>query len=73
LHDNGLLRDVDVMSAVSGGSYTMSWYLLQPFYSAKAAEREHKFRLDDVIDEMFRPNGRFQSYLCRDPSVMDRF
>ena len=72
LHENGLLRNVDVMSAVSGGSYAMSWYLLQPFYAADAAEREHKdFRLDDIIDEMFLPNGRFQSYLCGKPCVMD--
>jgi hypothetical protein len=70
LHAKGILRDVDVMSAVSGGSYTMSWYLLQPFYAAKAADSEHKdFKLDDVLDEMFRPDGRFQKYLCEDPSV----
>ena len=74
LHENRMLRDVDVMSAVSGGSYAMSWYLLQPFYAAKAAEREHKdFRRDDVIDEMFRPDGQFQTYLCRDPTVAERF
>jgi len=73
LHGNGLLRNVDVMSAVSGGTYAMSWYLLQPFYAAKAAEREHKdFRLDDTIDEMFRPDGRFQKRLSWNPSVMDR-
>ena len=72
LHANGILRNVDVMSAVSGGSYTMSWYLLQPFYAAKAAEREHReFRLDNVIEEMFRPDGRFQTYLCEEPRVLD--
>ena len=72
LHDKGILRDVDVMSAVSGGSYTMSWYLLQPFYAAKVAEHEQReFKLDDVIDEMFRPDGRFQAYLCRDPRVAE--
>jgi hypothetical protein len=72
LHERGILRDVDVMSAVSGGSYAMSWYLLQPFYAAQAAEREHRdFRLGDVIDEMFRPDGSFQTYLCEEPRVLD--
>jgi hypothetical protein len=70
LHDNGIVREVDVMSAVSGGSYTMSWFLLQPFYAAKVAEREQRdFKLDDLIDEMFRPDGRFQRNLSRDPRV----
>jgi Patatin-like phospholipase len=72
LHDKAILRDVDVMSAVSGGSYAMSWYLLQSFYAAKAAEREHRdFRLDDEMHEMFRPDGRHQAYLCREPRVVD--
>ena len=37
LHEGNILRSVDVMSAVSGGTYIMSWYLLQPFYAAKSA------------------------------------
>ena len=37
LHEQGVLRTVDVISAVSGGSYALSWYLLQQFYSARAA------------------------------------
>ena len=75
LYGNGLLRNVDVMmSAVSGGSYAMSWYLLQPFYAARAAAREGRdFSLDDIIDGMFRPDGRFQKHLSWNPSVMDRF
>jgi hypothetical protein len=73
LHDKGILRSVDLMSAVSGGSYAMSWYLLQPFYTATVAKREHRdFKFDDVMDEMFRADGRFQTYLSRDPRVVDR-
>lgn|SRR5882724_2451029 len=34
LHEKRLLDTVDVMSAVSGGSYALSWYLLQPLYYA---------------------------------------
>ena len=72
LHESGILRSVDVMSAVSGGTYAMSWYMLQPFYAAKASSREKgEFRVDDIIDEMFDPNGRFQSYLLTNPKVVD--
>jgi hypothetical protein len=72
LHGTGVLRQIDVMSAVSGGSYTMSWFLLQPFYAAKVAESEHKeFKLDDVLDEMFRRDGRFQKYMCAEPRVVE--
>lgn len=72
LHEQQILQAVDAMSAVSGGSYAMSWYLLQPFYAARAAAREHtEFKLAGVIDEMFRPEGRFQAHLCRDPSMVD--
>jgi hypothetical protein len=72
LHERRILQTVDVMSAVSGGSYAMSWYLLQPFYAARAAAREHtKFDLDAIIDEMFQPAGRFQAHLSRNPSMAD--
>ena len=72
LHANGLLRKIDVMSAVSGGSYAMSWYLLQPYYAKMAAEHQGaSFDLDAVVDEMFDASGRFQAHLCRDPSIVD--
>src|SRR5262249_42476608 len=73
LHDEGILREVDIMSAVSGGTYAMSWYLLQPFYAAKAAEREGRdFKIEDVLDELFHLDGKFQKYLAQNPSVIDR-
>jgi hypothetical protein len=72
LHENGILRKIDIMSAVSGGSYAMSWFLLQPFYAAAAAARDNQeFRLDDFLVEMFRPEGRFQTYLARQPQVIN--
>ena len=72
LHESGILRLVDVMSAVSGGSYIMSWYLLQPFYEAKARSRDNDgFRVSDVIKEMFDTNGRFQHYLRAKSEVVD--
>jgi Patatin-like phospholipase len=73
LHECGILRNVDVMSAVSGGSYAMSWYLLQPFYASREAALEGKtFKVSDVIDEMFRSDGRFQKCLVREPRVVER-
>ena len=60
LHQKGLLNKVDVMSAVSGGSYALSWYLLQPFYYALANPGAS---LSDMQEAMFDASGRFQRYL----------
>ena len=72
LHESGILRLVDVMSAVSGGTYIMSWYLMQPFYAAKAHSKDNdSFKVSDVIDEMFDTNGRFQHYLRTNPQLVE--
>jgi len=61
LHESGRLKDVDVISAVSGGSYTLSWYLLQQFYAHRASGGDDvSARIDD---ELFDPEGRFQAYV----------
>jgi hypothetical protein len=69
LHEAAILRQVDVMSAVSGGTYIMSWYLLQPFYAARADA--DTFELTEILDEMFDPNGRFQAYLRAKPQLVE--
>lgn len=51
LHTLGKLREVDIMSSVSGGGYAMSWYYLQKYNSGES---------DDVI---FDPEGCFQKHL----------
>ena len=72
LHESGILRRVDVMSAVSGGSYAMSWYLLQPYYACQEAARAgQEIDVSEVIDEMFRSDGVAQKYLTRDPHVVE--
>lgn len=72
LHKKGILQSVDVMSAVSGGSYAMSWYLMQPFYAEKAdLKRGINFDIGRVFDEMFQNDGRFQEYLSRSPTMID--
>lgn len=35
LHQINKLKDIDIMSSVSGGSYAMSWYYLQKYYTGK--------------------------------------
>jgi hypothetical protein len=63
LHENGRLEKVDVISAVSGGSYTLSWYLLQQFYAHQAAGGQAAPARIDA--ELFDPEGRFQTYVER--------
>jgi hypothetical protein len=55
LHDLGILRNVDVVSAVSGGTYALSWLVLQPFYGNSAT--------DEDLAAMFSDEGPYQSYL----------
>ncbi len=62
LHERELLSKIDVMSAVSGGSYALSWFLLQPFYHRASLENP-KAALRQIQDEMFDLDGPFQRYL----------
>ncbi len=55
LQESRQLGDVDCMSSVSGGGYTLSWYYLQQFAEKNAN--------DATRDEMFDLSGRFQQYL----------
>jgi hypothetical protein len=59
LYDHGILTNVDVISAVSGGSYALSWLLLQPYY--------HKTLLNsnvpDTMAQMFQRDGRFIKHI----------
>ena len=57
LHQAGMLDRVDVLSAVSGGSYAMSWYYLQQ--ASTGAQP----------DELFDDNGRFQQYLSNNSNL----
>jgi len=63
LHEQDLLQKVDVISAVSGGSYALSWFLLQPFYH-KASKSNPRDALPGVQEEMFDVDGPFQRYLA---------
>jgi hypothetical protein len=63
LHENGRLEEVDMVSAVSGGSYTLSWYLLQQFYAYGVTGGDIASARIDA--ELFDPEGRFQTYVER--------
>jgi len=62
LHESGVLAKVDVISAVSGGSYALSWFLSQPLYH-RATLDNPKAMLGKVQHEMFDLNGPFQRHL----------
>ena len=63
LHESKLLDRVDLISAVSGGSYALSWLLLQPFYD-RECRNDPRGQLPRVQQEMFDPSGAFQEYLA---------
>jgi len=63
LHEQELLAKVDVMSAVSGGSYALSWFLLQSIYH-RASQENPKAMLGQIHDQMFDLDGPFQRYLA---------
>lgn len=50
-----------MMSAVSGGSYALSWFLLMPFYHKSRNDKSNS--IGSVQNEMFDFNGGFQEYL----------
>src|SRR6266542_245374 len=70
LHEAGLLKKVDVVSAVSGGTYALSWFLLQPFYQ-KNCHADPKVHLGQVQKEMFDPAGLFQRYLSNNAKPLE--
>lgn len=63
MHESGLLAKVDVISAVSGGSYALSWLLSQPLYH-RATLDNPKAMLGRVQGEMFDLDGPFQRHLA---------
>ncbi len=64
LHAKSLLEKIDVISAVSGGSYALSWFLLQPFYH-RASLDDPKAMIGEIQEEMFDLDGPFQQYLVK--------
>jgi hypothetical protein len=66
LREQGLLEKVDVVSSVSGGSYAMSWFLLQQYYAEQEARgaRPSGAATGAALDAMFDPEGVAQRHLA---------
>jgi hypothetical protein len=64
LHEKKILDRIDVVSAVSGGSYTLSWLLLEPYYIKHYAQPGEDVEIRHVLNNMFDVKGRFQEYLA---------
>lgn len=64
LHAGDQLKKIDVISAVSGGSYALSWFLLQPFYH-RASLEDSKAMIGGIQEGMFDLSGPFQEYLVK--------
>jgi hypothetical protein len=62
LHERGILADVKVISAVSGGTYTLSWLVLQPYYAASDPKGATE-PVASTLTSMFDPAGPFEQYL----------
>lgn len=71
LHDLGILRRVDVISAVSGGTYALSWLVLQPYY-AQRAHGQGTIDLDATLADMFSPAGPLQRHLWATSTFVER-
>ena len=54
-HLSSLLEYVDVMSSVSGGGYTMSWFLSQQEFAGDSST--------EFVKELFNPDGDYQKHL----------
>jgi hypothetical protein len=67
LYDKKLLRNIDVISAVSGGSYTLSWLVFQLYYSYKFENRKSEITLADLFDS----KSHFQRYLLANAALVD--
>lgn len=64
LHKNGILGQVDVLSAVSGGAYILSWYYMQ-HYNFKDEDRT-------ALDKrLFDVNGPLQDHLSDTATVFN--
>lgn len=67
LHELGILKQMDVISSVSGGGYTASWYYLQHFYSPEYEQKDLRPISDN---DLFRHTDKFQVHLSTHGELM---
>ncbi|MGE5307041.1 MAG: patatin-like phospholipase family protein [Alphaproteobacteria bacterium] len=65
LYDLNILQNVEVISGVSGGTYALSWLVLQPYYAstAQSAQARDADDLGPTLASMFSKTGQFQQHL----------
>jgi hypothetical protein len=73
LHDTGVLREIDVMSSVSGGSWAMGWYYLQlllhhEYLPARFGTKDQV--QGELHDRLFRRAGPVQEYLVDHGTIL---
>lgn len=63
LNEHGLLARTEIISAVSGGSYVLSWYLLQQYYVRHIDPSGPPISSKDLPSALFKRNGIYQRHL----------
>ena len=63
------LDRVDLISAVSGGAFALSWYYLQNYYSRDPAFSAH-YDCKDCSSEILKQNGLYQNHLADHGAMM---
>lgn len=71
LHNKGVLKHVDVMSSVSGGGYTASWFYAQHIY--KKYQMNKGFDVDEFRNELFDKTGAYQRYVAMGANYLVHF
>jgi hypothetical protein len=69
LHATGALKEVQVISAVSGGTYALSWLLLQPYYADVPGVQGDS--IDTALSSMFDDAQPFQRNLREQSSFVE--
>jgi hypothetical protein len=64
LHEEKKLQEVDILSAVSGGAYTVSWYYAQHMHRRNVPPGELDSRL-------FDPDGEYQTFLAENTRLLN--
>ena len=71
LHDLDILENVDVISAVSGGTYALSWLILQPYYAQQAQGLE-TIEPKATLASLFSHTGRYQTHVWDSSAFVER-
>ena len=57
------MKSIDIMSAVSGGSYALSWYYLQQYYMMQAWSRQKDSETDKNCEKLYDDENKYNKCL----------